>query len=125
MSESGLIIWDQAESVENIILKYLVNRFGAYESRMKFTTAMDREYKQVVIYLLLSKYSFNAQLWKNYKCTLFGELSKLLKKYGIKQKFKNSHKPSMYKFTEEYYITLSFDQLNELYYCLKTFEPTE
>ena len=126
MSESVInTMWDQAESVENIILNYLVNRFGAYESRMKFTTAMDREYKQVVIYLLLSKYSFNAQLWKSYKSTLFGELSKLLKRYGIKQKFKNSRKPSMYRFTEEYYITLSFDQLNELYYCLKTFEPTE
>ena len=127
MTDKTMIIWDQTESVENIILDYLVNRFGAYESRMKFTTFVDREHKQVTIYLLLSKYSFNAQLWKSYKCTLFCELSKLLKKYDIKQKFKNSHKFSMYKFTEEYYITLSYEQITELYYCLKTFEniPTE
>ena len=122
-----MIIWDQTESVENIILNYLVNGFGFYGSRMKFTTFVDREYKQVTIYLLLSKYSFNAQLWKSYKCTLFCELSKLLKKYGIKQKFKNSYKPSIYRDTEEYFITLSYEQITELYYCLKTFEniPTE
>ena len=127
MTDKTMIIWDQTESVESIILDYLVNGFGFYGSRMKFTTFVDREYKQVTIYLLLSKYSFNAQLWKNYKYTLFCELSKLLKKYGIEQKFKNSHKFSMYKFTEAYYITLSYEQITELYYCLKTFEniPTE
>ena len=127
MTDKTMIIWDQTESVENIILNYLVNVFGFYGSRMKFTTFVDREYKQVTIYLLLNKYSFNAQLWKNYKCTLFCELSKLLKKYGIKQKFKNSYKPSMYRDTEEYFITLSYEQITELYYCLKTFEniPTE
>ena len=127
MTDKTMIIWDQTESVENIILNYLVNVFEFYGSRMKFTTFVDREYKQVTIYLLLNKYSFNAQLWKNYKCTLFCELSKLLKKYGIKQKFKNSHKPSMYRDTEEYFITLSYEQITELYYCLKTFEniPTE
>ena len=127
MTDKTMIIWDQTESVENIILDYLVNRFGFYGSRMKFTTFVDREYKQVTIYLLLNKYSFNAQLWKNYKCTLFCELSKLLKRYNIKQKFKYSRKPSMYRDTEEYFITLSYEQITELYYCLKTFEniPTE
>ena len=127
MTDKTMIIWDQTESVENIILNYLVNGFGFYGSRMKFTTFVDREYKQVTIYLLLNKYSFNAQLWKSYKCTLFCELSKLLKKYGIKQKFKNSYKPSIYRDTEEYFITLSYEQITELYYCLKTFEniPTE
>ena len=125
MTDTTMIIWDQTESVENIILNYLVNRFGFYGSRMKFTTFVDREYKQVTIYLLLNKYSFNAQLWKSYKCTLFCELSKLLKKYNIKQKFKYSYKPSIYRDTEEYFITLSYEQITELYYCLKTFEPTE
>ena len=122
MTDTTMIIWDQTESVENIILNYLVNRFGFYESRMKFTTLVDREYKQVTIYLLLNKYSFDIKLWKNYKCTLFCELSKLLKKYNIKQKFKNSYKPSIYRDTEEYFITLSYEQITELYYCLKTFE---
>ena len=127
MTDKTMIIWDQTESVENIILNYLVNGFGFYGSRMKFTTFVDREYKQVTIYLLLNKYSFNAQLWKSYKCTLFCELSKLLKKYNIKQKFKYSYKPSIYRDTEEYFITLSYEQITELYYCLKTFEniPTE
>lgn len=122
MTDKTMIIWDQTESVENIILDYLVNGFGFYGSRMKFTTFVDREYKQVTIYLLLNKYSFDIKLWKNYKCTLFCELSKLLKKYGIKQKFKYSRKPSMYRDTEEYFITLSYEQITELYYCLKTFE---
>ena len=127
MTDKTMIIWDQTESVESIILDYLVNGFGFYGSRMKFTTFVDREYKQVTIYLLLNKYSFNAQLWKSYKCTLFCELSKLLKRYNIKQKFKYSHKPSMYRDTEEYFIALSYEQITELYYCLKTFEniPTE
>ena len=127
MTDKTMIIWDQTESVENIILNYLVNGFGFYGSRMKFTTFVDREYKQVTIYLLLNKYSFNAQLWKSYKCTLFCELSKLLKRYNIKQKFKYSRKPSIYRDTEEYFITLSYEQITELYYCLKTFEniPTE
>lgn len=127
MTDKTMIIWDQTESIKDIILDYLVNGFGFYGSRMKFTTFVDREYKQVTIYLLLSKYSFNAQLWKSYKCTLFCELSKLLKKYNIKQKFKYSYKPSIYRDTEEYFITLSYEQINELYYCLKTFEniPTE
>lgn len=127
MTDKTMIIWDQTESVESIILDYLVNRFGFYGSRMKFTTFVDREYKQVTIYLLLNKYSFDIKLWKNYKCTLFCELSKLLKKYNIKQKFKYSYKPSIYRDTEEYFITLSYEQITELYYCLKTFEniPTE
>lgn len=127
MTDKTMIIWDQTESVESIILDYLVNGFGFYGSRMKFTTFVDREYKQVTIYLLLNKYSFDIKLWKNYRCNLFNELSKLLKKYGIKQKFKNSYKPSMYRDTEEYFITLSYEQITELYYCLKTFEniPTE
>jgi len=120
-------IWDQTESIESIILDYLVNGFGFYGSRMKFTTFVDREYKQVSIYLLLNKYSFDIKLWKNYKCNLFNELSKLLKRYNIKQKFKYSRKPSIYKNTEEYFITLSYEQITELYYCLKTFEniPTK
>ena len=127
MTDTTMIIWDQTESVENIILNYLVNRFGFYESRMKFTTLVDREYKQVTIYLLLNKYSFDIKLWKNYRCNLFNQLSKLLKRYNIKQKFKYSRKPSMYRDTEEYFITLSYEQITELYYCLKTFEniPTE
>ena len=127
MTDKTMIIWDQTESVENIILNYLVNGFGFYGSRMKFTTFVDREYKQVTIYLLLNKCSFDIKLWKNYKCTLFCELSKLLKKYNIKQKFKYSRKPSIYRDTEEYFITLSYEQITELYYCLKTFEniPTE
>ena len=127
MTDKTMIIWDQTESVENIILNYLVNRFGFYESRMKFTTLVDREYKQVTIYLLLNKYSFDIKLWKNYRCNLFNQLSKLLKRYNIKQKFKYSRKPSMYRDTEEYFITLSYEQITELYYCLKTFEniPTE
>ena len=127
MTDTTMIIWDQTESVENIILNYLVNRFGFYESRMKFTTLVDREYKQVTIYLLLNKYSFDIKLWKNYRCNLFNQLSKLLKRYNIKQKFKYSRKPSMYRDTEEYLITLSYEQITELYYCLKTFEniPTE
>ena len=127
MTDKTMIIWDQTESVENIILDYLVNGFGFYGSRMKFTTFVDREYKQVTIYLLLNKYSFDIKLWKNYKRTLFCELSKLLKRYNIKQKFKYSYKPSIYRDTEEYFITLSYEQITELYYCLKTFEniPTE
>ena len=125
MTDKTMIIWDQTESVESIILDYLVNGFGFYGSRMKFTTFVDREYKQLTIYLLLNKYSFNAQLWKSYKCTLFCELSKLLKKYNIKQKFKYSYKLSIYRDTEEYFITLSYEQITELDYCLKTFEPTE
>lgn len=127
MTDTTMIIWDQTESVENIILNYLVNRFGFYESRMKFTTLVDREYKQVTIYLLLNKYSFDIKLWKNYRCNLFNQLSKLLKRYNIKQKFKYSRKPSMYRDTEEYFITLFYEQIAELYYCLKTFEniPTE
>ena len=47
---------------------------------------------------------------------------KVLKKYNIKQKFKYSRKPSMYRDTEEYFITLPYEQISELYYCLKTFE---
>ena len=126
MTDKTMIIWDQTESIKNMLWKYLVDKLQLY-NRIRFTIYVDREYKQVTIYLLLNKYSFNAQLWRNYKCTLFCELSKLLKKYGIKQKFKYSRKPSMYRDTEEYFIILSYEQITELYYCLKTFEniPTE
>ena len=43
MTDKTMIIWDQTESVENIILNYLVNGFGFCGCRMKFTSFMERE----------------------------------------------------------------------------------
>ena len=125
ITDKTMIIWDQTESVENIILNYLVNGFGFYGSRMKFTTFVDREYKQVSIYIILDKYSAPDKLFAKYKNEVFMHINKLFRKYGINKRFQKSSRYSEHSMIREFFLTLSYEQITELYYCLKTFEPTE
>lgn len=127
MTDKTMIIWDQTESVENIILDYLVNGFGFYGFRMKFTTFVDREYKQVTIYVILDKYSAPDKLFAKYKNEVFMHINRLFKKYGINKRFQKSSRYSEHSMIREFFLTLSYEQITELYYCLKTFEniPTE
>lgn len=127
MTDKTMMIWDQTESIESIILDYLVNRFGFYGSRMKFTTFVDREYKQVTIYTILDKYSAPDKLFAKYKNEVFMHINRLFRKYGINKRFQKSSRYSEHSMIREFFLTLSYEQITELYYCLKTFEniPTE
>ena len=53
--------------------------------------------------------------------------AEIVKKYGINKRFQKSSRYSKHSMIREFFLTLYYEQITELYYCLKTFEniPTE
>lgn len=126
MTDKTMIIWDQTESIRDILLTYLVDKVITTK-RIRFTIYVDREYKQVTIYIILDKYSAPDKLFAKYKNEVFMYINKLFRKYGINKRFQKSSSYSEHSMIREFFLTLSYEQITELYYCLKTFEniPTE
>lgn len=126
MTDKTMIIWDQTESIKDMLLKYLIDKLQLY-NRIRFTIYVDREYKQVTIYTILDKYSAPDKLFAKYKNEVFMHINRLFRKYGINKRFQKSNRYSEHSMIREFFLTLSYEQITELYYCLKTFEniPTE
>ena len=121
MTDKTMIIWDQTESIKNMLWKYLVDKLQLY-NRIRFTIYVDREYKQVAIYIILDKYSAPDKLFAKYKNEVFMHINKLFRKYGINKIFQQSSRYSEHSMIREFFLTLSYEQITELYYCLKAFE---
>ena len=88
MTDKTMIIWDQTESIKNMLWKYLVDKLQLY-NRIRFTIYVDREYKQVSIYIILDKYSAPDKLFTKYKNEVFMHINRLFKKSLYKLFFSN------------------------------------